>query len=823
MRKKVGFKMLVGALCVATSLSLAACVNQEVKGDGGTTWLTGTTAPAQNSGANGDFYLNTETFELYVKADGVWVSQGSLKGEQAPETAVLLFTDSYGAVTADPIVTPVGSKVTLPTPQKYAYEFVNWTYNGKVIDNDTVIDKSMTLTEQWKGVVEIAPSYDNEFYAGELMHFEVDYGGYDYLDLDSITFNGTKYTIEEAEAADILLQYDDYIDDYDYDEYTGIRSWETVLRLGKEGSYTVTYGMDFSGATGEYSFELDGPKMSRPMELVCIEMDSSKDAGVYQNGDTVTLYDTLNRPEARIEMTFTAPMFTEFEGTYNGESVPITVAGNGYASSYWYVTMDMGTFDEAVTENVFQITATNPLSGSVTATFTVNLAQAPQENVLMHNSYNKTVTYGTDYYNEFEQVIQLYDALGLANEDYAVTNVLTNASGTEVSSSFITSTVEAFGMTQSVTNEFTLSSSSTLPVGEYTLKTTIKSTDADKPMEIKDVTATFYSAPNWKTEDTTYYIGEEATIVHTLADEAQSIVLGGTKLTKDVESTIKYLGETMKVVFAVADGKTTLTFKMTPQKENDSYNWMSCVVDNGKYEYKTELERPYVKDFMYVKMQIDLQFSMYRYALETYFATEIKTEGNPLKAMYDSYNVNVFAMTKAELDAWMKQEPVKGVEQYMEETLLPEGKTIEEYYQEAKEKILKDSPFDEQVVIFFDRMFGGLLQGEIPEGMKNNYDKLFDLGMKEAPYLADGGATFAQIVCTILGVEDMIVYEKLPADLKAAVLNALAARDAYFNALATNADDALELRDAFVAETNEMIQIFISYETGGPVGPTIRV
>jgi hypothetical protein len=42
-------------------------------GTNGSTWFHGTAAPPANTiGVDGDFYLNTSTFDVYVKAAGTW-------------------------------------------------------------------------------------------------------------------------------------------------------------------------------------------------------------------------------------------------------------------------------------------------------------------------------------------------------------------------------------------------------------------------------------------------------------------------------------------------------------------------------------------------------------------------------------------------------------------------------------------------------------------------------------------------------------------------------------------------------------------------------
>ena len=52
----------------------------KIKGKDGATWLTGTSAPADAAGKNGDFFLNTAKFDVYIKKNDVWEPVGNLTG-----------------------------------------------------------------------------------------------------------------------------------------------------------------------------------------------------------------------------------------------------------------------------------------------------------------------------------------------------------------------------------------------------------------------------------------------------------------------------------------------------------------------------------------------------------------------------------------------------------------------------------------------------------------------------------------------------------------------------------------------------------------------
>lgn len=50
------------------------------QGEDGATWLFGSAAPV-SQGKDGDFYLDTATYDVYQKTSGVWSKTGTIKGE----------------------------------------------------------------------------------------------------------------------------------------------------------------------------------------------------------------------------------------------------------------------------------------------------------------------------------------------------------------------------------------------------------------------------------------------------------------------------------------------------------------------------------------------------------------------------------------------------------------------------------------------------------------------------------------------------------------------------------------------------------------------
>ena len=91
-------------------------------GKAGTQWTVGESDPAATSGADGDFYLNKTTFDVYNKANGTWTKIGSIKG-----------SDGAAGATGDGIDTIVykggalevtlksGSKITVALPDEITH------------------------------------------------------------------------------------------------------------------------------------------------------------------------------------------------------------------------------------------------------------------------------------------------------------------------------------------------------------------------------------------------------------------------------------------------------------------------------------------------------------------------------------------------------------------------------------------------------------------------------------------------------------------------------------------------------------------------------
>ena len=56
-----------------------------IKGADGSSLLTGTTNPDSSTGNNGDTYINTTTWDVFVKSGGNWAKVGNIMGQQGPK------------------------------------------------------------------------------------------------------------------------------------------------------------------------------------------------------------------------------------------------------------------------------------------------------------------------------------------------------------------------------------------------------------------------------------------------------------------------------------------------------------------------------------------------------------------------------------------------------------------------------------------------------------------------------------------------------------------------------------------------------------------
>ena len=91
-------------------------------GKAGTQWTVGESDPAATSGADGDFYLNKTTFDVYNKVNGTWTKIGSIKGSDgaAGATGDGIDTIVYKNGALEVTLTS-GSKITVALPDEITH------------------------------------------------------------------------------------------------------------------------------------------------------------------------------------------------------------------------------------------------------------------------------------------------------------------------------------------------------------------------------------------------------------------------------------------------------------------------------------------------------------------------------------------------------------------------------------------------------------------------------------------------------------------------------------------------------------------------------
>jgi hypothetical protein len=167
-----------------------------IKGADGTSLLNGTTNPTSSQGKNGDTYINTSTWDVYVKSGGNWTKVGNVmgpkgdKGDQGepgqngtngndglssyeiykqyyqgyPGTEqdwindfvtnqlVKTVTLNFDGGTTSSYKTSYfkGEKLqTLPTTTKQYYTFDNWQINNQSIGVNYYVVDNVTITAKW--------------------------------------------------------------------------------------------------------------------------------------------------------------------------------------------------------------------------------------------------------------------------------------------------------------------------------------------------------------------------------------------------------------------------------------------------------------------------------------------------------------------------------------------------------------------------------------------------------------------------------------------------------------------------------------------------
>ena len=229
-------------------------------GEDGNSLLAGTGVPSNKNGKDGDSYIDTATFDFYVKGNGVWTKKGNIKGENGQDG----FDGKDGNTGKDG---KNGSSFLSGTNDPTA----DVGNDGDMYLNTTTNNLFKKADGEWTQLGNIKgekgdrgedaiPTYANTFLPS--------FGGYLYSDKGSYSVGEkiqlkakveTEYTLESVEVG-----YNDST--YIYDKATGLDALLTDGILAKEGGFVFkpiftqekTYSVADSAALATVGEQGDG-------------------------------------------------------------------------------------------------------------------------------------------------------------------------------------------------------------------------------------------------------------------------------------------------------------------------------------------------------------------------------------------------------------------------------------------------------------------------------------------------------------------------------------------------------------------------------------
>ena len=166
--------------------------SQGEPGKDGTSLLTGVGAPSDALGYVGDSYIDTETWDYYLKSSSGWIKQGNIKGQDGQtgeageegKSAYDLYCEAHpeytgtldewlddlvtgklptsthtvtffvnGTQYGDPVIVDHLGKITPPVdPVRNGYTFAGWENKGELWSfADDVVESDLTLYARWNG------------------------------------------------------------------------------------------------------------------------------------------------------------------------------------------------------------------------------------------------------------------------------------------------------------------------------------------------------------------------------------------------------------------------------------------------------------------------------------------------------------------------------------------------------------------------------------------------------------------------------------------------------------------------------------------------
>ena len=141
-------------------------------GKDGTTLLTGNGLPNDDLGKNGDSYINLDTWDFYVKANGTWIHTGNIKGEQGNQGNDGLDGTAVLTGEGEPLVENGkngDSYIDLITWNYYVKENDEWVLKGNIKgidgsngeDGINGVDGTAVLTGEGEPLVENGKNGDS--------------------------------------------------------------------------------------------------------------------------------------------------------------------------------------------------------------------------------------------------------------------------------------------------------------------------------------------------------------------------------------------------------------------------------------------------------------------------------------------------------------------------------------------------------------------------------------------------------------------------------------------------------------------------------------
>ena len=230
-------------------------------GKAGTQWTVGESDPAATSGADGDFYLNKTTFDVYNKVNGTWTKIGSIKGSDGAAGATgngidtIVYKDGALEVTLTS-----GSKINVALPEEmthvHTYGSELTTLIEPTVDKEGLAYKTCTDADCGHIELVVLPKLQYEI--------TVTYEGTPLANVE-VTVSGEGISAEGSVTATTDENGKVSVSPEKAGEYTISVAGYTVIEGGKTSATQVTYAIsvvknlvsDETVGAGTYAVAID--------------------------------------------------------------------------------------------------------------------------------------------------------------------------------------------------------------------------------------------------------------------------------------------------------------------------------------------------------------------------------------------------------------------------------------------------------------------------------------------------------------------------------------------------------------------------------------